>query len=622
MSYKEILLQWFAMKKLNYSISKNLLNRGCKNIAIYDGGILGGLVYDELHHTDINISCIIDNKGKTAFPCNAEVITLDLLHKYPYDAVIIAVPGDFGLNMPDSLTSIIEKLRKVTDSPLINIESLVVDPELLLLLENVADYAANNRSDLFLFDFSEPTSFLKNPTIYEESCRYRRGKLAPDYFYQTFDGVDNLSEEYVGSMFRGYDMIEKDDGIYLADCNSEYYNVMNHCRITTDIPDSYDSTIHFFGACAAAGSYAEDKHTIESQLQRIMNDKKLHSRSYRVMNHACCTGGNIKSHLRRILATPISKGDIIVVLAPRIQRFMYHENIVYDRIHFFDVVPAFDRPHDYGEVFLDYTHVTHKGYTILANYIYDIFCDFYAEREMPEVGNSVSVSHKIKKVSNAKPLEDNRHGFMNDTLEQYLQHISENKTDIEGEVGAIVMNCNPFTNGHRYLIEQSLEHCDTLYIFVVEEDRSAFRFQDRFELVKQGTKDLRNVTLFPSGKFIISTVTFEEYFSKDNADEVTIDASKDVKIFAESIAPALNISKRFVGHEPICPVTRQYNIALKEILPQYGIELIEFERRNFGDAPISASRVRKLLQTNRFDEITNLVPETTFTYLQKEFASK
>ena len=36
-----------------------------------------------------------------------------------------------------------------------------------------------------------------------------------------------------------------------------------------------------------------------------------------------------------------------------------------------------------------------------------------------------------------------------------------------GTVGAIVMNCNPFTMGHRYLIETAASQVDRLYVFVL-----------------------------------------------------------------------------------------------------------------------------------------------------------
>jgi [citrate (pro-3S)-lyase] ligase len=53
-------------------------------------------------------------------------------------------------------------------------------------------------------------------------------------------------------------------------------------------------------------------------------------------------------------------------------------------------------------------------------------------------------------------------------------------------IGAIVMNANPFTLGHRYLIEQAAARCDWLHLFVVKEDASQFRYTDRWALIEQG----------------------------------------------------------------------------------------------------------------------------------------
>ena len=77
-----------------------------------------------------------------------------------------------------------------------------------------------------------------------------------------------------------------------------------------------------------------------------------------------------------------------------------------------------------------------------------------------------------------------------------------------GKVGAAVMNCNPFTLGHRYLIETAARECDRLYVFVLSEDKSRFSAADRLTLVKEGTKDLKNVTVLPTGPYLISSATF------------------------------------------------------------------------------------------------------------------
>ncbi len=184
------------------------------------------------------------------------------------------------------------------------------------------------------------------------------------------------------------------------------------------------------------------------------------------------------------------------------------------------------------------------------------------------------------------------------------------------------MNCNPFTLGHRYLIETASKQCDKLFVFVVEEDKSIFKFTDRLELVKLGTADLKNVIVLPSGKFMISSLTFTDYFNKSKLQDKQIDPSMDVELFASQIAPTLNISVRFVGEEPIDKVTKQYNDTMRRILPKYGIEFVEIPRKEQGGGVISASRVRKLLEDKKFDEIAKIVPKTTLKFLKQNYLKK
>ena len=119
------------------------------------------------------------------------------------------------------------------------------------------------------------------------------------------------------------------------------------------------------------------------------------------------------------------------------------------------------------------------------------------------------------------------------------------------------MNCNPFTYGHQYLIEYASKQMELVYVFVVEEDRSFFKFCDRYEMVQKGTKDLLNVFVVPSGKWVLSYMTMPVYFEKENKQDIKVDAQLDLEIFGRYIAPALGITKRFVGEEPYDSVTRQ-----------------------------------------------------------------
>ena len=199
---------------------------------------------------------------------------------------------------------------------------------------------------------------------------------------------------------------------------------------------------------------------------------------------------------------------------------------------------------------------------------------------------------------------------------QFLDTIPD--AAVSGTVGAAVMNCNPFTNGHRYLIETAAKECDRLYVFVLSEDKSEFSAKDRLEMVKRGTADLPNVTVLPTGPYLISSATFPTYFLKDRESTEAIHCLLDIEIFCKYYAPKFGITRRYVGTEPLSPMTRQYNDALKAHLPEKGIELREIPRLEQDGEPVSASRVRKLLQNKSFDTLQKLVPETTYTYLTKE----
>ena len=185
-----------------------------------------------------------------------------------------------------------------------------------------------------------------------------------------------------------------------------------------------------------------------------------------------------------------------------------------------------------------------------------------------------------------------------------------------GITGAAVMNCNPFTLGHRYLIETAAKQCDRLIVFVLSEDRSFFSAEDRIGLVRQGCADLTNVAVLPTGPYLISSATFPTYFLKDRESAGQVQCMLDIEIFANHYAPRFGITRRFVGTEPLSPMTYAYNEALRTHLPPRGIELIEIPRMEKSETPVSASAVRRLLGEGDAEAVRALVPDTTYRYLQ------
>lgn len=203
-----------------------------------------------------------------------------------------------------------------------------------------------------------------------------------------------------------------------------------------------------------------------------------------------------------------------------------------------------------------------------------------------------------------------------DTLEDYLSRVRAILGTGEGKNrGAIVMNCNPFTLGHRSLVEYAHNNCDEVIIFAVQEDRSIFPFSDRFSLIKQGVRDMKGVEVISGGDFIISNATFPTYFIK-GTDELAAQTKLDATVFATRIAPALNITVRFVGEEPTDKTTLAYNNAMREVFAQNGIELKEIPREQKGNQIVSASSVRRALADDDWETVYRMVPKTTLIYLK------
>ncbi|MDO5323144.1 MAG: [citrate (pro-3S)-lyase] ligase [Clostridia bacterium] len=212
--------------------------------------------------------------------------------------------------------------------------------------------------------------------------------------------------------------------------------------------------------------------------------------------------------------------------------------------------------------------------------------------------------HPLVRTADCLLMEDRRDG-----LERFLAGLYRPETD--AETGCIVCNCNPFTLGHRYLIETAAKQVEVLHVFVLSEKKSLFPPEVRLKLVREGCQDLKNVFVHKTGPYMVSSATFPSYFIKDKARVDEIYCELDVHLFGERIAPALHIRRRFVGSEPNCPVTRFYNEQLKARLPGYGIELTEIPRRAYGGEAISASRVRALMEAGDIEAIRPLVPEIT-----------
>lgn len=184
--------------------------------------------------------------------------------------------------------------------------------------------------------------------------------------------------------------------------------------------------------------------------------------------------------------------------------------------------------------------------------------------------------------------------------------------------GVVVMNCNPFTLGHRYLIEQAAKQVERLFVMVVREDCSLFAYAERKAMVEQGVAHLKNVTVIDGSEYAISQATFPTYFLKRLDDAADTQMLLDLDLFRRHIAPALGATVRFVGTEPTDRLTRRYNQLMHEVLADVR-ETVRLEKE--GNA-VSASRVRKAMEQGDMSTIRQLVPPTTLPYIIAHLATQ
>ena len=216
--------------------------------------------------------------------------------------------------------------------------------------------------------------------------------------------------------------------------------------------------------------------------------------------------------------------------------------------------------------------------------------------------------------------------------ERYLASLAR-----PGRNGAIVMNANPFTKGHRYLIEQAASQVDNLYVIVVKEDRSRFPYAERKAMIEAGCAGLDNVVVCEGSDYAISAATFPTYFLKKLDDATDTQIALDLDLFVNHIAKPLGVTVRFAGSEPEDALTHRYNELMAEILPNKpNLEpnspvtepveattlFVEIPRLEQNGNPISATSLRRALDKGNLKEAMEYIPETSVPYLVADLAER
>lgn len=226
---------------------------------------------------------------------------------------------------------------------------------------------------------------------------------------------------------------------------------------------------------------------------------------------------------------------------------------------------------------------------------------------------------------NAILMENGRGGLPE--YRKYLESLAR-----PGRNGAIVMNANPFTKGHRYLVEQAASQVDNLYVIVVKEDRSRFPYVERKAMIEAGCAGLDNVVVCGGSDYAISSATFPTYFLKKLDDATDTQIALDLDLFVNHIAQPLGVTVRFAGSEPEDALTRRYNELMAEILPgtsvavvrqaRRPIDFVEIPRLEQKGKPLSATSLRRALDKGGFKEAMEYIPESTVPYLVADLAER
>ena len=437
-------------------------------------------------------------------------------------------------------------------------------------------------------------------------AKYARFHRKPEnkLYHEWWDSFfgEYYSEEYAEEITTTvYKQSYRDGVACLEDVHSKYYNVINGERITVGQPENYENTVYFFGPCFIVGWMAEDSHTIESTVQRRINELGI---PIRVVNHGCWT--DAFDEIKKIDSVHYKRGDIIVV---------FLKNMKFEGITSINVVDILEKNDVPAEWLVNVPlHTNFKVNRLIADelsaYLKENGFLFPCLSETPHENNIEQINIADSYI--------NRY-FMDFDPGEY------------SKIGAIAMNCNPFTKGHRYLIKYALNKVDYLIVFLRSEGEAFFAFEERWAAIVEGTGDLERVRVVPTGEWIVSPNTFSEYNVKQKKDmlsdydDCTYDhersvssARSDALMFARSIAPMLNIKYRFVGEENNDNVTRDYNNAMKDILPQYGIEVIEIPRLKVNGKEISAKDVRRKMFEKDYQCVRNMLPDATLRMLVYE----
>lgn len=413
--------------------------------------------------------------------------------------------------------------------------------------------------------------------------------------YDVFYGDLGMQHDYLTG--KAQEEIHRSSNSYEREQNitGKYFNAKNGRRITRFQPEESIGTIYLFGRCSLVGFWSEDQYTISSYLQ-----KKLLERGYlyRVENFAGMARPDAEIDSKLLEIGKCKKNDIIIFfMDKRIE--CLKGNLLETIFEKNDVSPQY--------FFNSYSHYNNKVNCFVAEGILEMI-------------RGCLIAGGDEKVQNQKELEIG----IQDIIKQYVKQKYFDKyflgfeKDKYKRVGAAVMQADPFSLKERFSLEWASKTVDFLIVFVVEGANSLFTLEERYKMLYEGTKDIKNMMVVSGGDFIMSKTNYPEYYTQHKSQVIEMNAEYDGNFFAEYIAVHLGISDRFIESGPEDEIVKIYNEKLKRILPEKGIRCIEFPEMEGTEAQNYTSVIQKYLKIEDYVNAFKMLPDTTREYL-KEF---
>ena len=575
----------------------------------YDADSFGMLLYRKIERRAMNllnafhkqVNNYLYNK-RVRFVGDASTLNLSgfaLSNSTNYDDIILDL--DYSPH--------IRKLLSIDDSARLSPSQIIIP----ILISELSSYFKNRGVRVIAFDCILHSE-LKN----QYPRKYSVGKsieevMLDEFLLEKFCHNDPEELRYLSAHKNDLNRISKVfyNGIHneLIDYASDGFNIHNGKRCTLGKPSHAQNVIHMFGPCIVEGLCVTDDKTIASILQR--NISNMGWESLEVENYGLAYGKDILNDLMYMASTNVKTGDVILWLngfSKEEEKLLLENNI-----------PIVDCKYlaNTSDEFWYLDNPFHCNYWMNKRYSEIIFNSIIETNSIIDGNEPSSKRLSSNYISdNDVPLRINRDSILNsDELRRYVNWLDSQRFNKHADrIGCVVINANPYTLGHRHLIQTALKEVELLYVIIVEENTGGFLFNERYEMVYSEWSNFPNVKVISGGNVLTSSLGFPEYFNRSRHLQ---DANPllNHKIFSQFVAPALGINVRFFGEEDSDAVTRSLNESAISYLPTNGIEVNIIERKKFNGSPISAKIVRCLFSENKFRELIPLVPFSTYKVL-------